>query len=534
MKKYRNEQDLYKHLKNFFFKNGLQKNKKIFFSLSGTYAPWQIFHVIVLTKAMNKLGYKVDYFLGNNQKEMEEILKFNDGVIYKIDRMKLFIRFFFKIAAYNVFFLKYYHNIEKVFNLHVGGVYIGDVIYDEYLRLHNKPTVSKITLRYIFVINKALLFYFYYDHFFKNNTYNYVFNSHAWYVRFGILGRVATKYKISVINYKSGAESNTGFSLSKMSTGVNPKHSFWVDTELSNFYKDDKHVLGEASDYFTKIIKNPEQHKDYNFHIAKTTTDEKNLLGIKSLITGHKKVIVISAHVFLDNVTGLNGHDQIYRDYYTWFKETLKLCEKNDKIISFVKVHPMEGHYNYFPKILDLYEELNLKNVHIWPNNVDLKDNNNLIDVVLTVNGSVSVELPCFGIPVVCASRSSAVTGYDTIIEPKDKSEYEDLISNIHNIKKLEKNKVILAKLLFFIYNKNMWYTLDSRHYPAAVDTIKDKFLPHGYHILPTPVREDFIEVIIKKLELFDNEFGEQYTNDLQCFFKDGDVRTLSQVALLR
>ncbi|MBT5491666.1 hypothetical protein HOK00_05125 [bacterium] len=530
-----NEDDLCEYLKSSFKSDCTKVSGSVFFGLSGAYSPWQIFHIIVLTRAMEKMGNNIDYFVGNNQKEMEKVISFNSRTIFKINKFKVFLKYFFKIIFYNVAFLRSYGNFEKIFDLHVQGVYIGDYIYDEFLRLNNQSSINKINFKYIVAINKALVFYFYYTDIFKNNQYKYVFTSHAWYIRFGLLARVARKNNIKVLNYISGADSGTGIILSKLYPKENfHRYASWVDKKTVERYKDDKIVMKKASRYFSDIVNNLSQHSDsMNYLSSKIFSNDGSLLKLKEIIKNkNKKVVVIVAHVLIDNVTGLNGRDQIYRDYFIWLRETLKLCEKNRNIITLLKLHPMEDGYNYSPKTLEIYKKMHLKNVLLWPNDVDFRGSHDLVDLVITVNGSVSVEFPCFGVPVICASSSSAVTGLQTIIEPKNEKEYRRVIAHAHKIIKLDLDIINQAKLLYFLYYKNLWYDLDNNFYPTALDTIKEEFLPFDFHISPTPVLENYINIIIDKLNVFNEEYEKKYLSDITCFFNNNNTRNLSDLDL--
>ena len=393
--------------------------KKVFFGLSAVYAPWQIFHVVILTRAMNKFGYKVDYFVGNNQDEMESIISFNANKILKINKIKIMFKYIFKIILYNFKFLKYYKDIDKVFNLEIDDVYIGDYIYDEYNRIQNKPIISGVDFKYIMAINKAIIFYLYYNDIFKSSSYEYAFTSHCWYIRFGLLGRVASKNNIKPLVYNSAANANCGIGLTKLYPENNlSRYSGWVDKNFLDNYIHNRYILDISSNYFDNIMSGVIDSVDKrNFENSKVNSSIVSINNIISLKDSGKKVVVIAAHSLVDNVTDMNGKNQLYRDYYIWLYETLKMCNNNKNIITFLKLHPSEKDFNYYPKGQDIYNSMTLDNVKIWPNDVDMKEHHELVDLIITVNGSATIEFPCFGIPVIAASHSSASTGLGTIIE---------------------------------------------------------------------------------------------------------------------
>jgi len=76
------------------------------------------------------------------------------------------------------------------------------------------------------------------------------------------------------------------------------------------------------------------------------------------------------------------------------------------------------------------------------------------MDYGLTVRGTIGMELPCFGIPVITAG-SGRFSNYGFTIDPKDKKEYEETLLNIHNVKPLDEYTMELAmKHAFYVFLK--------------------------------------------------------------------------------
>lgn len=198
----------------------------------------------------------------------------------------------------------------------------------------------------------------------------------------------------------------------------------------------------------------------------------------------------------------------------------------------------MEKEYTYKPKVIDVFKSVPLKNVFLWPDDLDLKENNDLIDVVLTVAGSVAIEFPCFGVPVIAASINTIPTSsyYEGIVEVRDKGEYIDIIKKIHTIEKIDQNNKDISMLNYYFFYGSMWYFIDKKYYPTADDTIQSEYLKDRSfnYTNPTPVRRDSFSVIKNKLKLFDAEYGKKYESDLDEFFSNKDIRKLSEVRFFR
>lgn len=72
-----------------------------------------------------------------------------------------------------------------------------------------------------------------------------------------------------------------------------------------------------------------------------------------------------------------------------------------------------------------------------------------LVDCVLTVNGTVGMEFPCFGIPAVLAG-TGRYNGYGFTIEPKTQAEYFETLRNLHKVERLNADIQQLARRHFY------------------------------------------------------------------------------------
>ena len=65
------------YLKKFSKFKNKSSNKKIFFDILGAEVPGYIYNNILFLVTMNKLGYNVDYQIGQNQNNLKEVYSFN-------------------------------------------------------------------------------------------------------------------------------------------------------------------------------------------------------------------------------------------------------------------------------------------------------------------------------------------------------------------------------------------------------------------------------------------------------------------------
>ncbi len=176
-----------------------------------------------------------------------------------------------------------------------------------------------------------------------------------------------------------------------------------------------------------------------------------NLLGVSS----DRKVAVIFSHILYD-ATFFYG-SSLFGDYESWLVETIRCAIKNENLDWIVKVHPVNVWRSRMDnKPLEQLEETILKkefgalpsHIKLLPadseiNTFSLFDS---IDVGLTVRGTIGLELPCWGVPIITAG-TGRYSGNGFTIDPVNKSEYRELMSRLHEVPKLNKEETRLAHL---------------------------------------------------------------------------------------
>ena len=84
-------------------------------------------------------------------------------------------------------------------NLKINNIYIGDLLYDEYLRSNNKPTIDLENPRFKEFVKKFLISFYFWEDFFnkKSRSINSMIVSHTVYL-IGLMSRIAVSKDISV------------------------------------------------------------------------------------------------------------------------------------------------------------------------------------------------------------------------------------------------------------------------------------------------------------------------------------------------
>ena len=168
-----------------------------------------------------------------------------------------------------------------------------------------------------------------------------------------------------------------------------------------------------------------------------------------------RKVAAVFAHVLWDAAL-FYGRD-VYPDQGRWFQETLKLAAATPDVQWLFKLHPalfwkleLDGSRREPAELQMIRETLGELPPHmrlIRPD--DDVDNNDLFDVIdagLTIRGTVGLELPRLGIPVLTAGTSD-YTGRGFTIDAETVDEYERNVQAIAGLDRLTPEQVRTANL---------------------------------------------------------------------------------------
>ena len=168
-----------------------------------------------------------------------------------------------------------------------------------------------------------------------------------------------------------------------------------------------------------------------------------------------RKVAVLFSHVLWDAAM-FYGRD-IYVDQGRWFEETLRLAAENDRVQWLVKLHPalfwkleqegVRAEPAEFAMIREAVGELPPHVRLIRPDDdVDNVDLFQIVDAGLTIRGTVGLELPRLGVPVLTAGTSD-YAGRGFTVDAADPDEYERNVRGIADLERLDDEQVRLAKL---------------------------------------------------------------------------------------
>ena len=167
-----------------------------------------------------------------------------------------------------------------------------------------------------------------------------------------------------------------------------------------------------------------------------------------------KPSAVLFSHVLWD--ANLFYGEDLFEDQEEWLIETIRSAAANPSLNWIVKLHPanvwkrkLEGQTGELPELAAIRAKLGELpgHVHLLLPDTDVSTLSlfQLADVAITIRGTVGIEAPCFGVPVVTGGTSH-YSGRGFTFDSATADEYRTLLARLHELPPLTDEQVLLAK----------------------------------------------------------------------------------------
>ena len=443
-----------KHNKKYFKKKFVNTNKKILIEFNN----WPTFHIsnsYLISAINNKNNYEVIAYENYNlfsylKKPWFQKVKWYVGSFMKLKTFKIYESFGInkyiqpkisskikKISSkITRKILKKIKTKQDVINLKVESIWIGDLIYDTYLKRYNAYTVNIHEQKFINFLDSFICIFYFWLFYFKENKIHSVLTGHGVYIS-AILLRIASFKKINsyVANEQKIYRFNNFLQKQKIASTGNfyESRSFKKIFNESSKLKQNQIISSgkKITNLFFKSSKYNYYTKSYNSKKIK-----------KSLISNNKIKVAILLHAFNDSPNVYGGN--LFPDFFEWVKFL------NDKIIPntdyewYIKPHPnFERDQNVF-----INKFSNLRKLKIIPKHYNLYHLDKLkISFALTMFGALNKEYPLKNIRVINACINNPYTSFKLSLSPVNITKYQETLLNLNkNFYKIDKREI-------YIYN---------------------------------------------------------------------------------
>lgn len=334
--------------------------------------------------------------------------------------------------------LKDKRDIEQ---LTIDGVWIGDLVYDEYLRQNWDATIDLESKEFVASLKSSLGILVFWEDYLQRKEVKAVCLSHCVY-KLAISLRLALRQGIPVYQ-------------------VNATHVYHLTNDNMFAYTDFYYyriIFASLSDEIkTKGLceaKNRIERRfageigiDMPYSKKSGYSEKKNHRVIRA---SDRPKILIATHSFSDSPHGYGG--ALFPDFYEWLDFLGKLSERTD-YDWYVKMHP-----DYFPqdavviaRFIEKYPEITL--IPSDTSHHQLIEEG--IGFLLTVHGTIGCEYAALGVPVINASVCNPHVAYNFNLNPRTVQEYEEILLNLDT-----QNLIIdLQDIYEHYFMKNLYYS---------------------------------------------------------------------------
>ena len=278
---------------------------------------------------------------------------------------------------------------EDVLNIKIENILVGDLIYDTYLRFYGNHTIENIQDENLKnVIYYAVDNYYLVKNQIEKKCISALFTSYTTYISHGLAVRICLNKNIPVYTFGS----NSYFIQKLERSYAYHIQKFWnfSNTALSNTVK--KEVENELKYRFSGGI-------DQAISYMKSTSFSPRSTIHNYFYDQRKRNVVVYVHDIYDSPHGFKFF--LYPDFYTFIVDLSEQIKDDKSTKYYFKFHPNAiGDSNQ--KIADFLTNLNSESITLLPlevSNLDIIDFKP--DLVVTVNGTIGLEMAYFQIPVV-------------------------------------------------------------------------------------------------------------------------------------
>ena len=362
-----------------------------------------------------------------------------DGHII-VGRVPFYMQIYFLFWALKFWVLR--KSGDDVLKLSYHGVPFGEEAYDAIIRKNaNLYTVERVTLRYAYDIMRCLFHMYAAEDIFKNHGYDIFVFTDCDYELNGY-PKMAMKYKLSI--WQAGGAVIT----EHRETRYKVFHGSFITKD--EYYKMKEEVPAEDIDCFLDkhFSGTNNAYLDRTAYSGKKEYDKVDLY--KKLGVNHvkRKNVLVAAHAFSD--TPHYGVNMLYRDYFIWLLETVKLLSKNDDVNVFVKEHPSAYYYGEEGSVSYYISKNHYSNVYVLPDDFSTISVFSIMDAIVTCQGTIGLEATIWGLPVFTASQGY-YSGFGIGHSSSTIDEYEYKMLHITDYASPDLDTIEKAKLLLYI-----------------------------------------------------------------------------------
>ncbi len=408
--------------------------------------------------------------------------------------------------------LKTIFSTKKIEGITINGSWIGDLIYDTYLRSNNLPTIDWESESFIQHLQESIEIFVAWEEFFDNHNVCAINVSHCVY-NTAIPLRIALNKGIEVYQ-------------------INLSHAYKLKSK-NMFAYNDFHYFPEMFSRLSKSIQEAGKKEakkriekrfsgvigvdmNYSKKSAYGDISEKRLL-----MESPRKKILIATHCFFDSPHSYGNN--LFPDFYEWLTFLGEVSKKTN-YDWYIKTHPdyLPGTMDIINNFIDKYPKFNLLPAEASHHQI-IKEG---INCVLSVYGTIGFEYAALGIPVINASINNPHIAYNFNLHPKTIAEYQKLLLGLDDLTfTINKQEVYEYYFMRFIFNTQNIFFNDYDKLLIDIGGYSNQFKPEIYDVWQQEFTQEKHQMICKALENFIN--SSDFRMDYSHFGKEFSMKNI-------
>ena len=399
-----------------------------------------------------------------------------------------------KINKFYNYYLNKIKNKKDLEDLKINNIWVGDLLYDSYLKYNKKVTVNISDKKFKEYFKNFIEIFLFWEEYIKKNNVKAIIISHAVYL-LALPARIGIKYNIRT--YVCHAEYI--YSLDK--------DNIFARAEFLNAKKElkkiDKNILRVGlSNAKKRIFLRLSGKKAVDIWWAKKSSFGK--IKKKRILNNNKKFkFLIANHSFLDSPHVYGKH--LFTDFYEWLNFLGKVSNESDSEW-YIKTHPYEANFEkgftlkIVKNMIKKYPKIKLLPTNVTHNQLSKEG----INCVLTVLGSVGLEYAAMNIPVINASKKNPHIDFNFNIHASSIKQYKNLLLNPKKIKiKIDKKEIYKFYFYMNVFFTRSWLFSD---YPNMEKKLSSQYNPKIYdYWIKNEFNEEKHKKILNNLKRFIN-----------------------------
>lgn len=335
--------------------------------------------------------------------------------------------------------------------LNIGGIKVGDLIYDEYLRCEMACTITQVDERLEAYYHEAKALKSYYDEMFNTYPIKRVVMDHSVYLQWGILARTALQKGVPVLTHHGRSSPIIG--------RLHPPNAGSVEYEVKIAPSDFNEIYHDFGDELAPkglaIVERYYVDRKAHKHSLVSGDNHRIYNRIEIMerlgLDTRKPVVFIMAHTMSDAPHFLGS--LLFDDYFHWLKATLDMARAIKQVNWIIKEHPFASTYTGEHSALKMVSTYEATTTHMRGCPLDFHPGGliDCADAVVTARGTAGLEAAVFGKPVVLAGESP-YSGHGFTIEPQNIEAYQNALSQLVAPAQLKDVAVQRARCFAYLY----------------------------------------------------------------------------------